>query len=306
MGTRADSVTVVIPNWNGRALLERHLPAVIRHTKGCRIIVVDDASEDDSAEFLEHTFPSVTLIRKDKHEGFASAVNDGVAQATSEIVLLLNSDIEPESGFLEPLLSHFTDSEVFAVGCMDKSREGGKTVLRGRGLGWWQNGMFVHTRGEVDRSDTAWVSGGSGAFRRSMWNRLNGMDTLYNPFYWEDIDLSYRARKAGWKILFEPKSTVIHRHEEGTIKRNTAPDSVLAVSYRNQFIFVMKNASDPSIIMAYLLRLPFLLTRDLVGGRMLMVKGWWMAMGKLPQILARRKTQKDLYRLSDRQLSMHP
>jgi hypothetical protein len=80
---------------------------------------------------------------------------------------------------------------------MDKSMEGDKVVLRGRGIGRWEKGFYIHKRGEIDKVDTAWVSGGSGAFRRLMWNTLGGMDPIYNPFYWEDIDPEIKANFSG-------------------------------------------------------------------------------------------------------------
>lgn len=281
------TVSIVIPNWNGKELLKKHLPVVIKNSNGARIIVVDDCSTDGSLQFLKDYFPHITVVEKEKHEGFASTVNSGVRTADTDIIILLNTDIEPENGYLEPLLSHFSDPHVFAVGCMDKSSENGKIVLRGRGIGWWEKGFYIHKRGEVNKADTSWVSGGSSAFRRSIWNSLGGMDTLFNPFYWEDIDLSYRAVRKGYRILFESKSIVHHYHEAGIIKSQYTSQQIQQIAYRNQFLFIWKNYPSAKILCTHLLFTPLRLFQAIIRGNWTMVKGYVMAAVRLPELFMR-------------------
>ncbi len=296
------SVSIVIPNWNGVYLMEKHLKGVLAAAPTAEIIIADDMSSDGSIEYIHKNFPGVIVVEGKKREGFAANVNRGVLKATGDVVILLNTDVEPEKGFLQPLLSHFDDQNVFAVGCLEKSWENGKTILRGRGLAHWYRGFYVHTRGEVNASDTAWVSGGSGAFRRTMWNTLGGMDTLYNPFYWEDIDLSYRARKAGWKIIFEPKSVVGHYHEEGKIKREYTASDVQRISYRNQFIFIWKNVSDRQILLANIFWTPIRLVQALLRKDFLMIQGYILAVVRYLRILSKRRIQSRLWNICDRNL----
>ncbi len=282
------SVTIVIPNWNGEHLLQSHLPGVIGASNNAEIIVVDDGSSDSSVHLISSQFPNVTLIQKKHHEGFSSAVNAGVLAATGDIIVLLNSDVEPEKDFLQPLLDHFSDASVFAIGCLDKSIEKNKEVLRGRGKAGWRKGFFIHDRGEVDKKTTAWVSGGSGAFRKSIWQKLRGMDTLFNPFYWEDIDLSYRALKAGYRLIFEPKSIVRHYHEQGKIYREFPQWYVQMVAYRNQYQFIWKNMTDPAIILALMLYTPLAIVKVLVRLDITMIGGYVAALIRLPWIIAHR------------------
>jgi len=296
------SVSVVIPNWNGVYLMEKHLKKTIEVTPNAEIIVCDDVSSDGSVEYLKKNFPNVIVVANKKRQGFAGNVNSGVAKATGDIVILLNTDVEPEKGYLSPLLAHFEDDNVFAVGCLEKSWENEKTILRGRGVAQWRKGYYIHARGEVDKSDTAWVSGGSGAFRRSMWNTLGGMDTLFNPFYWEDIDLSYRARKAGWKIVFESKSIVGHYHESGVIKSKYTTSDVKRISFRNQFIFIWKNLSDPTILASHILWTPIRLLQAILRGDMLFIQGYILAMLRYMQIFAKRQKQSKLWKIEDSQL----
>ncbi|MBI5449520.1 glycosyltransferase family 2 protein [Candidatus Gottesmanbacteria bacterium] len=296
------SVSIIIPNWNGKSLLEKNLRAVLSVCGGAEILVVDDGSTDGSVSFLKSKFPAIRVVAKKSHEGFASSVNKGVEASRGDIVVLLNTDVVPEKGFIEPLLHYFQNGAVFAVGCMDKSKEGDSVVLRGRGIAAWQNGFFVHERGEVDAADTAWVSGGSGAFRKSIWDTLGGMDALYDPFYWEDIDLSYRARKAGYLLKFEPKSIVWHFHDDGKIKQSFSASQVKTVAYRNQFIFIWKNISDIGFLFSHALWTPVRILRSLLNGDVWMIAGYLAALIRLPKIIQSRIQSSSYWKLRDREL----
>ena len=281
------SVTVIIPNWNGQAIFEKYLKDTVRVLSGIPIIIVDDGSTDGSVTYVRKFFPEITVITRKEHQGFSSTVNAGVKAAETDIVILLNTDVVPEKGFLEPLLAHFENKNVFAVGCMDKSFENGKVVFRGRGVGWWEKGFFVHARGEVDSNDTAWVSGGSGAFRRSFWDLLGGMDERFNPFYWEDIDLSYRAKAKGYAVMFEPKSLVLHFHEEGKILTSYEKKQIEMIAFRNQLYFVWKHASCKQLVL-HILFLPVRIMKKVLRGDTIFFAGFLKACGGLFSIFWER------------------
>lgn len=255
-------VSIVIPNYNSGETLVKNLPLLLE-TGADEIVIVDDGSTDGavvSIKYLVFSIKQTTkikIIENSSNLGFSSTVNKGVKEANGEIVVLLNTDVLPEKDFLKFLLPHFADPKVFSVGCLDKSIENGKTVLRGRGLAKWEKGFYLHSPGEVDRSDTAWVSCGSGAFRKKIWEELGGLDPIYNPFYWEDIDLSYRAQKAGYKTLFETKSIVVHKHEEGAIRNKYSPEEIKTISYRNQFLFAWKNMDSVKLWLTHFFWLPY-------------------------------------------------
>ncbi len=295
-------ISIIIPNYNGQDLLKKNLPKVLIAVGDAEIIVVDDASVDASSEVLNSFKEKIKIIRNEKNLGFSSTVNRGVKAAKGDIVILLNTDVIPERGFLAPLLSRFSDPNVFAVGCMDKSMEEGKIVLRGRGVGIWKRGFLMHSRGEVDRENTLWVSGGSGAFRKSIWDKLGGFDELYSPFYWEDIDLSYRALKSGYKILFEPRSVVVHEHEKGAIKSTYSNFKVKTIAYRNQFIFVWKNATDLDLQLLHLFWLPYYLIKACIGMDLAFFKGFFNAFIRLPQIVKFSLKNQKFFVLKDSQV----
>lgn len=275
------TVSVIIPNYNGAVLLKTNLPKVIavcqKHHVVIEILVADDSSTDDSLTVLK-TLP-VKVITGQKQLGFAGNVNRAARLAKGDILILLNTDVYPEENFLAPLLRHFADPTVFAVGMLDKSLENGRTVLRGRGEAFWRRGFYIHRRGEVDRNDTAWVSGGSGAFRKDLFLKLGGFDTIYNPFYWEDIDLSYRALKQGYRLVFEPQSRVIHRHEEGTIKRLYNKETVRRIAYRNQFLFIWRQA-DRGQKVVHFAYLPLALVKAFLRGDLAFPAGLVSAVGR--------------------------
>ena len=107
------NLSVVIPNYNGEELLGKNLPKVLSSVEDAEIIVVDDASSDGSLKVLGNFKHKIKIIKNEKNLGFSSTVNRGVKEAKGGIVILLNTDVIPEKGFLDPLLSHFKDDNVF-------------------------------------------------------------------------------------------------------------------------------------------------------------------------------------------------
>ena len=230
------AVSIVIPNWNGKELLEKYLPSVIEAASGNpvnEVIVVDNGSSDGSAEFLRATFASVKVVALPVNRGFGGGSNEGVAKAVNPVVVLLNSDMRVSPDFLAPLLEGFHDPAVFAVSCQifftdpDKPRE--ETGLT---QGWWQNGgLRVRHRIDPEIDDLFpcfYGGGGSCAFDRGKFLELGGFDALLEPFYLEDTDLGYQAWKRGWKVLYQPRSIVYHEHR-GTIGKRFSEERIEAV-----------------------------------------------------------------------------
>jgi len=303
-------ISIVIPNYNGVDLLKKNLPKVFdaanyyesKAKVSVEIIVIDDYSTDNSIKEIQNYNSKLKIIKNDRNLGFASTINKGVKESGGEVVILLNTDVRPEKDFLISLLSHFKDNKIFAVGCMDKSIEDAKTILRGRGTGKWQRGFLVHARGEIDKTNTLWVNGGSGAFRKSTWDKLGGFDELYSPFYWEDIDLSYRAIKSGYSIVFEPKSIVIHEHKKGAIKGTYSQFKIKTIAYRNQCIFVWKNTTDTELQLLHVFWLPYHFIKTLVNGEWAFVLGFFQAFIRLPKVIKSRNNSRKYFTKSDRQV----
>jgi GT2 family glycosyltransferase len=310
------NLSIIIPNYNGEQLLKKNLPKVadaLRDYKEGKIeiIIPDDCSEDNSKDVIESFFKEIEksgitgkLIenRNSKEKGFSKNVNRGARIASGDVLILLNTDVAPHKDFLAPLLRHFKDPWVFAVGCLDESIENGKTVLRGRGIGIFKRGFLIHQKGNIENSSTLWVSGGSGAFRKTIWDKLNGLDELYNPFYWEDIDISYRAQKSGYKIIFESESKVIHEHDEGIIKTKFEQDFIRKIAYRNQFIFTWKNITDSNLLLSHIFWLPYHFIKAASAGDWPFLKGFLQALILSGKIIKSRRSAKNLFKRYDQEI----
>lgn len=260
-----EKISVVIPNFNGYEILPKTLPKVIEAFPESEVIIVDDASTDQSTELIEKKFKKVKLIKQKKNMGFSRTVNKGVKAAKGRYVVLLNSDVSPKNLPLGKLVSYFGDSKTFAVGFMDISHEDGKTIKRGRGTAVFKKGFLNHFAAKPQKGKTFWVSGGSGIFDKGKFLELGGFDPIYAPFYWEDVDLSYRAIKQGYKCFFEPEAIVDHFHEEGAIQKSKSQPYIKRISYRNQFLFVWKNIEDPILLSQHLVWLPYHFAKALLN-----------------------------------------
>jgi O-antigen biosynthesis protein len=250
------SASIVIPNWNGRDLLQKYLPSVLAAADRCphsEVIVVDNGSTDGSAQYILENHPQVRLIALPENLGFGGGSNEGFQHAKRDIVVLLNSDMRVEPDFLRPLLDAFNDDafdnkNTFAVACQIFFSDPAK-LREETGLteGWWHQGSLrVRHRTEENIRDPYpcfYGGGGSCAFDRRKFLELGGFDALLAPFYLEDTDLGYLAWKRGWTILYQPRSIVYHEHR-GTIGRKFSPTYIQSVLNKNFILFVWKNIHE--------------------------------------------------------------
>lgn len=302
-------IDIIIPNYNGSALVKKNLKFVIDSLKTypqSNIIIVDDGSDQEEKIKLKEVLgktneKKIQTIFLERNSGFTSAVNAGIKKSNADLVALLNTDVRPEKDFLKPVIKRFEKNKtLFAVGCMDKSIEDEGTVLRGKGIAEFKKGMIIHRKGEVTNDKTFWVSGGSSVLKRDICIKLGLFDQLYNPFYWEDIDLSYRAQKSGYDVVFERESVVTHIHSEGAIKTHFDKKKIKTIAYRNQLIFIWKNITDTSLILSHIFYLPYYITRSIASKDILFLTGMYLAIKKIPAIIAKRKKQKKYFTKPDK------
>lgn len=253
-------VSIVIPNYNGMDLLKNNLPNIIK-CGADEILVLDDGSVDESLKVLQD-FPKIKILVNKKNQGFIPSVNRLFQVASGDVVVLLNNDVYVEKDFLPPLMKHFQDKNIFAVNCHEKG-EGYARML-------WKNGFLEFARGkEVELAHkSAWASGGSAAYNKKIWQEVGGLDNLYAPFYFEDLDISFRALKKGYNIFWEPKALVYHHHET-TIKKSFNKKYIDWVKQRNQLLFIWKNITDKNLITDHQNNL----LKRLIGG---MGLGYWI------------------------------
>lgn len=238
-------ISVIVTNWNGLSLLKKNLKQVIAMSvEADEIIVADDASSDKSVSYLktlQKQYPKLRLIAHKKNLGFGRNTNDAVSKAKGELIVMLNNDIYPHKNYIKNSLAHFSDSNVYGVGFSELGNENWARF-------YWSGGYLQHEPGlDVKKTHiTGWLSGGGSIVRKDLFQKLGGFDSVYEPFYCEDLDLGYRAWKSGYTLLWEPKCVVEHKHESTMSK---FPKSTLNyVKERNRLLTVWRNIEDPNLL----------------------------------------------------------
>lgn len=314
MKTSRSPITVVIPSYSGKPLLEKHLPKVLTQLQaGDEVLVVDDASPDPDdtdtwvAQQAEKWDPKDISIRVIKHatnQRFAAAVNTGVQHAKHSHIWLLNNDVSPLStNSVHQLLEHFArNPHLFSVGCCEVDSQEINDNRAGRGTGNFQRGLLVHWYDpDQDEEKTLWTAGGSMFFDRQKFLELGGMDTKFAPAYEEDRDLSYRALKRGWDLLHDPDVVVLHQHE--TTNRTVFGNRGIAVaSWKNQFLLVWKNITDLDLVMAHLFWLPYHLLVSNLKEKGAVLEGFIWALKFLPEALQDRAQLTSVQARTDREV----
>jgi GT2 family glycosyltransferase len=245
-------LSIVVTNWNGRALLEKFLPTVVeaaRAFEGSRgepaeIIVADDASTDDSESWLRAQWPQVRFESSSAQRGFAPTANRGVHASRFALVYLVNNDVALVPATLALLAAHLSDPNVFAV--TGNAYDYLTGVLRGAGQrGKFRRGFLsVHSRFSVgedaaksnlDPLLTLYATGGSSLFDRDKFLALGGFEEMLAPYGWEDVELSLRAWKQGFEVRYEPRSAIWHQFSS-TIGSHVSARRVAATYERNRLL----------------------------------------------------------------------
>lgn len=283
-------VSVVIPNFNGAGFILQSLQAVTKaadyYPGNVHIIVVDDGSTDNSVSAIGNRFPEIKLITKNANAGFAQAVKTGMQTAYTEWVVLLNSDVYPAENFLHPLMRWVEMADLFAVGCRVTRSDGTveKVSWVRRQLKWgvlvtlpWQQQEYDQLLARGQAAPTLFTSGGSMLVSRDKFLQLDGFLPLFEPFYYEDVDLGIRAWRRGWRVLAEPASQVVHDSGQ-TIDQLERARRVGRIKKRNRLYIDWLHASRPTV---WLQLLPRLVMKS-VGW---LIKGRWLELGALSDAL---------------------
>ena len=314
-------VSIVIPTWNGLALLRETLPSVCeaaeryRRKSHCRteILVVDDGSEDETREVLPVEFPQVRLIESPSNRGFAPTCNLGFDHAGFPLVALLNNDVKVEPDYLLHQAPHFQDPDVLAVTARVFSWNGDEFTAGGR-FGRFRRGFWsVYLNYDVDpdsagaehfdrRCLSAYAVGGFATYDRRKLQELGGFNTLLAPFHWEDVDLSYRGWKRGWKIHYEPKSVAYHRIS-ATIGSRFRPRKVETVAVRNRLLFHWINLHSTGYWIRHLVGLAGLVLTRFIVLDGTFYRSFLGALSRISQVRRMRRRERDRARRSDAEIS---
>jgi GT2 family glycosyltransferase len=250
------NTSVVILNWNGRKLLEKFLPSLLKNTpdETADIIVVDNGSTDASLPYLEKSYPSIRLIRLDKNYGFAEGYNKALTQLKCEYVVLLNSDVEvsenwlttainylenhPEVTALQPKILSYNDKSVFeyAGACGGFLDFYGYPFCRGRIF----NTIETDSGQYNQETEVLWAGGACLFIRLKDYLEAGGLDAHFFA-HQEEIDLCWRLRARGKKIVCLPQSTVYHVGG-ATLKMEDPHKTFL--NFRNNLLMIYKNMPE--------------------------------------------------------------
>ncbi|MBH1959331.1 MAG: glycosyltransferase family 2 protein [Flavobacteriia bacterium] len=244
-------LAIAILNWNGKNWLEKFLPSVISYSGDAEIYVIDNASTDDSVDYLRQNFPQVKIIYNTKNNGFAGGYNDGLKHIHADIYCLLNSDVEVTPNWIDPVLNLFkNDPKIAAVQpkVLDYNRKN-FFEFAGAAGGFIDNLGYPYCRGRIfesieedkgqynDETEIFWASGCC-LFIRSedFWNQ-KGFDERFFA-HQEEIDLCWRLKNDGKKIFYTGKSTIYHVGG-GTLNKQSAQKTFL--NMRNNLTMLVKN-----------------------------------------------------------------
>ncbi|MEK7597847.1 MAG: glycosyltransferase [Patescibacteria group bacterium] len=287
------SVSIIIPVYKNYEMFFKYLEINKKYFAGCEVIVMNDYPQKNITKKVKKIYPEAIIVNNKKNLGFAGNVNRGVIKSTRNYVFLMNSDVVlKDNSFLNALEYFKKDQKLFAVGFAQIEKDG---KIVGANRAYFQNGLINHSHQPVTNHQqlisNLWAEGGSSIFNKKLFIDLGLLDELFNPFYWEDIDLSYRAWKTGYKIFYDPTIKVEHHHES-TIGKYFDKSKILRTAFRNQLIFHWKNLADKDLILKHFLNIP----------RFIFLPGFFDALIRLPLILQARKKTIKLFIKSDKEV----
>jgi len=236
------SISVIIPNYNGVDLLKRNLPSVYSallssRIKEFEIIIADDASNDNSIPFLKKNYPEIILIQNKINKGFAGNANSGIKIAKKDLIFILNSDVQLTDNYFIPLLRYFEMYDTFGVMSRIISMKG-NNIQDGAKYPQYSFGKINSTKNYIVEQKkliySFFMSGANSLIDRQKLLIFNGFNELFNPYYYEDIDLGLSAWRAGYKIYYEHNSICRHINS-ATIKKQPS-DKVKIIIKRNKII----------------------------------------------------------------------
>jgi GT2 family glycosyltransferase len=244
-------VAVVILNYNGVHWLEKFLADVVLKSSDAQVYVADNASTDDSVNYVKTNFPNVKLVQNKSNDGYAGGYNNALQRIEAEYYVLLNSDVEVSENWISPII-HLMDNDKTIAACQPKIKKyDDKSSFEYAGAcgGHLDKYGFPFCRGRVfdtlekdkgqydDAIEVFWASGACLFLRSEAFYEIGGFDWDFFA-HMEEIDLCWRLKNKGYKIMCEPKSTVYHVGG-GTLNSGSTFKTYL--NYRNNLLMLYKN-----------------------------------------------------------------
>lgn len=283
-------VAIVVLNWNGEKFLKQFLPSVIASTyENKKIIVADNASTDCSVSFLQENYPSIEVIKNPINEGFAKGYNMALQHVDADYYVLLNSDVEVTTNWIEPIISLMESDDKIGA-CQPKIRSYNNRnafEYAGASGGWIDRFGYPFSRGRIfdeceedkgqydDAAPCFWATGAALFVKAKLFHMLDGFDDYFFA-HQEEIDLCWRMQNRGYKVYVEPKSVVYHVGG-GTLPKGNSKKTYL--NFRNNLIMMAKNLPIAESIW----KIPFRFVLDAITAWRSLMKGdsgYWTAVAK--------------------------
>lgn len=290
--------SLIVLNYNGAGVVEGCVESLLAAAgPDDEVIVVDNASADGSLQVLQRQFPQVRYVVNARNR-YIFGLNDGLAVAQGEFVAFLNNDMTVEPGFVENSMVVFDAPDVFAVCPRIKDAHGEEQGSRTSGF--WKQGLFFYRAlpHSEEPTDCFFAVGGQSFYRRSGLDEIGSIDELLWPMYHEDIELSYRAWKRGWRVRYAPDA-VAHHLGGHTSKKVFTPVQLRSFVRQNEYLTVWKNVTDRRMLGVSLLLLGPRLLVALARRDWGTLRGFGRAASRLPQVRLARAEAKRCATLTD-------
>ena len=257
---------IVILNWNGKKLLEQFLPSIVHFSSEfAEIYVADNASSDDSIEYIKDQFPIVRIVENENNGGYAKGYNDALKSIDADIYCLINSDVEVTKNWITPVLEIFKKEENTAIiqpKILD-FKDKNYFEYAGAGGGFVDLFGYPYCRGRVfnyiekdteqfnDVTEIFWASGACFFIRSKVYHHLNGFDEDYFA-HQEEVDLCWRSKNEGYLVKYVGNSCVYH--VGGATLKETNPRKTF-LNFRNSLLNVIKNVPKQLFLLVVVSRL---------------------------------------------------
>jgi GT2 family glycosyltransferase len=307
METQKIKTAVVILNWNGKNWLEKFLPNVISESSDATVIVADNNSSDDSVKFLEENYPNIRIIQNDGNYGYAKGYNLALKQIDAQYFVLLNSDIEVTKDWISPIIS-LMDLNKKISACQPKILDynnKNEFEYAGASGGFIDKFGYPFCRGRIfddleedkgqynDATEIFWATGACLFVRSSHLWEVGGLDKDFFA-HQEEIDLCWRLKNKGYKIMVEPKSVVYHVGG-GTL--NVGSPFKTHLNFRNNLYMMFKNLPLSSLFIIIPIRLvldgiaamTFLINKKGIRHLFAVMKAHFAFYFEIPKLIAKRR-----------------
>lgn len=252
-------ISVIIPTFNGKHILEKTLQnniAVLSKYGMNDIIIIDDASTDNTASYIQSSFPTINYRANKTNLGFGQTCNQGAKLAKERILFFLNNDMHIKNANPKTIVQYLRNPKIFSVVPKIIRKTTDKEINEALTTGKWEGGWFsAELCPQIEQTglctegmNVLWACGGAFFIKRDTFIKYGGFDPLFSPFYFEDLDLSYRGWKSGKKTIYTKTFECTHMHQ-ATIGKLFDQKKVDHIHRTHHYLFIWKNIhSKPYII----------------------------------------------------------